>query len=260
MGQQDRGAGTMTKQPDPVAPAFYAAPRLARGRLADWWVLLHPPYTLWHLSYVVIGAAIAPEFDGLRLLVTIVAFFLAVGLAAHALDELQDRPLRTRIPDAHLIGVAIVSLGGAVALGLWGVSRLGPGLLAFIVVGVLLTVGYNLELFGGRLHNDLTFALGWGGFPVLTAYYAQAERLALAAFVAAGFACWLSAAQRALSTQARALRRRVDTVEGTITYLDGGTQEVTRGVLLTPIEVALRALVWSVATLAVTLVLVRTIG
>ena len=250
----------MTRQPDPVAPAYYAASRLLRGRAADWWVLLHPPYTLWHLSYVAIGAALAPRLDGLRLVVTLAAFFLAVGLASHALDELNDRPLRTSIPAAHLIGIAVLSLGGAVSLGLWGVSRLGPGLLVFILIGVLLTVGYNLELFGGRLHNDLTFALGWGGFPVLTAYYAQAERLDLAAVVAAGFACWLSAAQRALSTQARTLRRRVATVEGTITYLDGGTQEVTSSVLLTPIEVALRALMWSVATLAAALVLVRLLG
>ena len=250
----------MIRQPDPVAPAYYAASRLLRGRAADWWLLLHPPYTLWHLSYVAIGAALAPRLDGLRLVVTLAAFFLAVGLAAHALDELNDRPLRTSIPAAHLIGIAVLSLGGAVSLGLWGVSRLGPGLLVFILIGVLLTVGYNLELFGGRLHNDLTFALGWGGFPVLTAYYAQAERLDLAAVVAAGFACWLSAAQRALSTQARTLRRRVATVEGTITYLDGGTQEVTSSVLLTPIEVALRALMWSVATLAAALVLVRLLG
>ena len=250
----------MIKQPDPVAPAYYAASRLLRGRAADWWVLLHPPYTLWHLSYVAIGAALAPRLDGLRLVVTLAAFFLAVGLASHALDELNDRPLRTSIPAAHLIGIAVLSLGGAVSLGLWGVSRLGPGLLVFILIGVLLTVGYNLELFGGRLHNDLTFALGWGGFPVLTAYYAQAERLDLAAVVAAGFACWLSAAQRALSTQARTLRRRVATVEGTITYLDGGTQEVTSSVLLTPIEVALRALMWSVATLAAALVLFRLLG
>ena len=250
----------MIRQPDPVAPAYYAASRLLRGRAADWWLLLHPPYTLWHLSYVAIGAALAPRLDGLRLVVTLAAFFLAVGLASHALDELNDRPLRTSIPAAHLIGIAVLSLGGAVSLGLWGVSRLGPGLLVFILIGVLLTVGYNLELFGGRLHNDLSFALGWGGFPVLTAYYAQAERLDLAAVVAAGFACWLSAAQRALSTQARTLRRRVATVEGTITYLDGGTQEVTSSVLLTPIEVALRALMWSVATLAAALVLVRLLG
>jgi hypothetical protein len=40
--------------------AYYV---LGSGGWRDWWVLLHPPYTAWHLSYVVIGAAIAPVFD-----------------------------------------------------------------------------------------------------------------------------------------------------------------------------------------------------
>ena len=44
----------------------------------------------------------------------------------------------------------------------------------FIAVGVVLVVGYNLEIWHGRLHNGTVFALGWGSFPLLTAYYAQA--------------------------------------------------------------------------------------
>ena len=52
-------------------PAFYAA----TGRAGEWWTLLHPPYTAWHLSYVAIGAAIAPTFDAQRL----VAFELQAG-------------------------------------------------------------------------------------------------------------------------------------------------------------------------------------
>ena len=46
-------------------PAFYAA---RRGGLGQWWTLLHPPYTAWHLSYVVIGASLAPRVDTGRLL------------------------------------------------------------------------------------------------------------------------------------------------------------------------------------------------
>ena len=144
-------------------------------------MLLHPPYTLWHLSYVAIGATIAPRFDGGRLVATLVAFFLAVGVCAHALDELHGRPLRTAIPGWLLVAAAAASLAGAVALGIVGMARVGPGLAVFIVVGVALTVGYNLELLGGRLHNDVTFAAAWGAFPVLTAYYAQAETLRLPA-------------------------------------------------------------------------------
>src|SRR5207302_2834838 len=74
-------------------PAFYA---LAPGAWRDYVTVLHPPYTLWHLSYVAIGAGLAPELDFRVLALTLAAFFLAVGIGAHALDELNGRPLRTR--------------------------------------------------------------------------------------------------------------------------------------------------------------------
>ena len=127
-------------------PAFYAA---RPGGWRDWWTMLHPPYTAWHLSYVVIGACLAPNTDGTRLLATLLAFFFAVGVAAHALDELHGHPLHTAIPNAWLVALGAGGLLIACALGFVGVATVGPGLLAFIAIGPLLVLGYNLELFGG---------------------------------------------------------------------------------------------------------------
>lgn len=242
----------------PLAPAFYGSqPGATRRRWADWWLLLHPPYTLWHLSYVAIGATISPRFDSGRLVATLAAFFFAVGVCAHALDELHDRPLRTAIPGWLLVVAAAASLTGAVALGVAGLAHVGAGLALFIAVGVTLLVGYNLELFGGRLHNDVTFAAAWGAFPVLTAYYAQAETMRFPAVAAAAAAYWLSAAQRSLSTPARQLRRRVTSVEGSITYDDGRTTPLSASVVLAPLETALKATAWGVAALALALVVYR---
>ena len=151
-------------------PAFYA---LTPGGWRDYWTLLHPPYTLWHLSYVVMGACIASTVDLRWLVETVLAFFLAMGIAAHALDELNGRPLGTRIPDAVLWALAVLGLAGAVALGVDGARTVSPWIWAFIGTGVFLVLAYNLELFGGRIHSDLWFALAWGAFPVLTASFAQ---------------------------------------------------------------------------------------
>jgi hypothetical protein len=236
-------------------PAFYAA---TPGGWRDWWTLLHPPYTAWHLAYVVIGAALAPHLDANRLIATGLAFFLAVGVAAHALDELHGHPLRTEISDPVLWTVATVGLAGAVALGLLLLARVGPGLLVFIVVGPLLVVGYNLELFRGRLHTDLGFGLAWGTFPVLTGYYAQAERLSPAALLAAAAAFALSYAQRALSTPARRLRRHVTHAQGALALDDGTTIDLNQTVLLEPLERALRALSLAVVAIAAALVLAHT--
>jgi hypothetical protein len=235
-------------------PAYYAA---APGGWRDWWTLLHPPYTAWHLSYVVIGAALAPRVRLVPLLAALGAFFLAVGLAAHALDELHGRPLRTRIPTAVLAGVTVAGLAGAVSLGVLGVLRVGWPLIPFMVAGPLLVIAYNAELFGGVLHTDAGFAAAWGSFPLLTAYVAQTGRISLGSVLAAGAAFGLSAAQRSLSTPARMLRRRTASVTGTVTLADGDTISLDAGRLLAPLEHALRALSWSVVLLAAGLAVVR---
>lgn len=240
------------------APAFYAQPGFLTRRAArDWWTLLHPPYTAWHLSYVVIGACLAGPVNAVRLLYTMAAFFLAVGIGAHALDELQGRPLATAIPAWQLVAASVIGLGGAVGIGVAGLFVVGPYLALFIVAGVTVALGYNLELFGGRLHTDPIFAIGWGAFPLLSAYFAQHARLSVASLLAALFATLLSQAQRQLSSPARDLRRRTSAVHGTLTRIDGSTQSINKGTLLTPLELALRSLCATVVTLAIALAWVQ---
>lgn len=235
-------------------PAYYAA---GPGRWRDWWTLLHPPYTAWHLAYVVIGASLAPQVRLSTLLATLLAFFLAVGLAAHALDEYHGRPLRTQIPDAALLTVAVVALAGAVGLGVIGVSRVGWVLIPFLLAGPLLVIAYNAELFGGVVHTDVGFAAAWGAFPLLTSYVAQAGTVSVGSVLAAAGAFALSAAQRSLSTPARLVRRRATSVSGTISLSDGSTLPVDAERILAPLEQALRALVWSIVLLAAALAITR---
>ena len=252
-------------QPDPpadqeptLAPAFYAQPGfVSRPVLRDWWTLLHPPYTLWHLSYVVIGACLVGPVDSRRLGATVLAFFLAVGIGAHALDELHGRPLSTSIPSRVLVVAATIGISGAAVIGVIGVASVGLPLIGFIVVGVVLAIAYNLELFSGLLHTDAVFAAAWGAFPLVTSYYAQHERLDVAALAAAVFAFFLSSAQRFLSTPARLLRRRTSEVRGTIVRNDGTATDIERSTLLAPLERALRALSWATVSLAAAFALAR---
>jgi hypothetical protein len=236
-------------------PAFYATSR--GGGWRDVWTLLHPPYTAWHLSYVVIGATLAPHTNSGRLLATLLAFFFAVGVSAHAFDELHGRPLRTAISSGWLLALGIGGLVAACTLGLLGVATVGPGLLVFVALGPLLVLGYNLELFGGWVHTDVGFAAAWGAFPVLVAYYVQAERLDATAVIAALAALGFSLAQRALSTPARLLRRRVSSVDGAIALRDGSSLELDVPTLLAPLERALQTLSWSIVALAVAMLAAR---
>jgi hypothetical protein len=208
--------------------AFYA---LRPGGWRDYWSLLHPPYTVWHLSYVVMGAALAPVVRIGWLVETTVAFFLAMGVAAHALDELNGRPLRTRIPSSVLWALAVAGLGGAVALGVHGAARVTPWIWVFIGAGIFLVLAYNLELLGGAVHSDRWFALAWGAFPVLTAYVAQTGRIRAEAVLLAAACALMSGAQRVLSTPVRRLRRTVTTVEGTLRLTDGAVEPIDANTL-----------------------------
>ena len=235
-------------------PAFYA---LSPGGWRDYWSLLHPPYTLWHLSYVAIGAALAPTLDVSWLLETLAAFFLAMGVAAHALDELNGRPLRTRIPDGVLRALAVVGLAAAVALGIHGTIEVSPWLWLFIVMGVFLVVAYNVELFGGAFHSDLWFAIAWGAFPVLTAYFAQTATTRIEAVLAAVACAAISAAQRVLSTPVRRLRRRVASVSGELVTVDGEREPLDASSLRDAPERALRWLSLAVPLVALALVVAK---
>ncbi len=235
-------------------PAFYA---LAPGGWRDYVTLLHPPYTAWHLSYVAIGACLAPTLYEGRLAAAAVAFFLAMGISAHALDELIGRPLETRIPRRMLVALSIVPLAVAVALGIGGALAFDGWLLVFVGVGAALVPVYNLELFGGAIHNGAGFALAWGAFPLLTGYFACAGTITWEALLAAAYATLMSYAQRVLSTPVRHLRRRVTTVSGTIELHDGGSEAVTRATLAAAPERALQVLAAANVALAAALLVFR---
>src|SRR5450432_228466 len=239
--------------PDPAAarPAFYSRGR-SDGGWGDWLSLLHPPYTAWHLSYVAIGAALVHPIRLDRLGWSLLGFFLGLGIGAHVLDELHGRPLRTGIPQWAL---ATVGFGAIVAAGVDGWLVGGLRLLPFIAVGAFLALGYNLEWFGGVLHNGVGLAASWGSFPVLTGYYTQHWSISVAAVLVAVGAFWLTIAQRTLSTPARWLRRSARDVRFTALSSDGTPVTLVATDLLRPLEVALKAISWSFVPLAIGLVL-----
>lgn len=231
--------------------AFYA---LRPGGWRDYWTLLHPPYTAWHLSYVLLGAALAPAPDPRIVAGALVAFALGVGVAAHSFDELQGRPLGTRIPSRVLVALGALGLTGAAALGIAAVGILGPVFGLFVMAGVALVLLYAFE--APLVHSDLGFALAWGSFPVLTAAYATGAPPIPAVAVAAA-AALLSLAQRVLSTRVRAVRRRASSVVGEVRYRDGSRETLDASGLIAAAEGALRILWLAVVALAIGLLLAR---
>ncbi len=238
----------------PRRPAFYA---LGSGRPGETLTILHPPYTLWHLSYVALGAGVAPEIHAGRLLWALAAFALAVGIGAHALDELRDRPLGTSFTDRGLALAGALALLGALAIGIAGVFSVSAWLAPLVLAGGLFVPAYNLEWWGGRFHSDLWFALGWGAFPAFTGYFVNSLQVGAAGLAMAGGCMALSLAQRRLSSAARDLRRRTVAVRGSRTLGDGSTEELSLAAMLAPLDGALAMLSLAVPALAAGLLVAR---
>ena len=237
-----------------AGPAFYA---MEGGGWRDYVTLLHPPYTLWHLSYVVLGAALSPALHYDRLAVTLLAFFLALGVSAHALDELAGRPLSTRIPRSVLAALAIAGISASVALGVVGAVVVSPWLMTFVAAGLFIAPAYNLEWFGSRFHSDGWFAVSWGAFPLLTSSFASAGELGPAAGVGAAFAFTMSLAQRNLSRRVRAIRREARSIEGRVLRANGTAEDIDRAWALGPDEAALKLMSLAMPALAVAVLLAR---
>ena len=237
------------------SPAFYALPGTQAWQ--DYLNLLHVPYTLWHLSYVVLGAAISPTVHLDRLLGTLLAFFLAVGISSHALDELNGRPLRTNIPSAVLVSLAVVSLAGAVGLGVVAGILETRWMFFFVAFGGFIVVSYNFGLWHNRFHTDFWFAFSWGAFPVLTAYWVNALHFD-AAVVMLAVACFLlTLVQRTLSTPVKTIRRKALKVEGYIELASGERLNLDSKSIISVPERALLLLGAAIVVLATALLVFR---
>jgi hypothetical protein len=211
--------------------------------------LLHVPYTIWHLSYAPIGAALAPDLDWLVLGGTLTAFAVGLGIGAHALDEVKGRPLGTGLSDRVLWAMGLGAMGVSLAIAIVGAFVVSPWVILWAIVGILLAVGYALEW--PVLHTDLGFGLAWGSFPLLVGFWAQTQTFTAAVLAMAVMACLLSLAQRALSTPARFVRRKTE--EASAVFDEDRAWD--RRELLATWERPLRLLTWTIVALAVGLLL-----
>lgn len=233
-------------------PAFYAP---VGSRTGDLVAILHPPYTAWHLSHVILGAVLAPELDGSILTGTLLAFLFGLGIGAHAFDELHGRPLRTSLGRPLLVGLGIFGMLGALTTAVAGAVIVSPWVLLWAVAGMALAVGYAFER-PKPLHTPLGFALAWGAFPTLVGYWAQTQTIGLAALLMATATTLLSMAQRALSTPARNIRRTVDFAQMRLQRSDS-TETWDEAQILDTWERPLKLLAATVVALAVGLLAAR---
>jgi hypothetical protein len=236
-------------------PAWYIVP--SHGPFADFLNLLHPPYTLWHLSYVIIGIGLAPVIHLDRSVAVLAAFFLGLGIGAHALDETMGNPLKTRLSKRELYFIGFLSLGIAVAIGTYYMVMLSLLLLPIILAETFFALAYNLEVFHKKFHNTLVFSLSWGALPFITGYFVNALSLSVGAVLASVAIGLLTYTQRTLSLQARSVRRNLDSPIKALKLENGEEIQVSTTDLISPAEKSLQALTLTIFIFAVALICQR---
>ena len=199
-----------------VSTTWYIIPSQRAG--VKWLNLLHWPYTLWHLSYIVIGASMAATINWGPLIWMLIAFALGMGVAAHAFDLVRGDPLKLALSTPKLAWVGGISLVLAATIGVWQtvIGAIPPTSGIFVAIGLLLVLGYNLEFW--HMHGDWQFATWWAVFPVLVGYFTQSTEWNWLLIPMVLFAYNSAMAQRILSTQSRYLRRHVE--ELSISFID----------------------------------------
>lgn len=237
-----------------LKPSWYSSK--GEDVLSDFVNLLHPPYTLWHLSYVIIGIAMSPVIFLDRSVAVLLAFFLGLGVGAHALDETMGNPLRTRLSKNALYMVGFTSLACAIVIGVYYTLNVSVMILPFVLVESFFAVAYNLEMFQKRFHTDIVFALSWGSIPFLTAFFVNSLSITIPALLMALGIGLLTYVQRTLSTQARLFRRKMEPVES-LNLAGGDSVPINSEELISPAEKSLKALTIMIFVVSLALILAR---
>jgi hypothetical protein len=150
------------------------------------------PYTGMCLSFAILGSMSAPEVHWDRVGAIALIYALALGIGAHAADAIgskNSKPWAGYFTKRQMAVLMLASVAAAYTIGMYYIVMHVPLLGVVAALEGFFLFAYNFELFGGRFHNDLWFALSWGALPAMAGYLIQTGEFSLLPFaVAAGAA------------------------------------------------------------------------
>ena len=141
--------------------------------------MLFLPYTFIVTCFAVWGS-LGGTFVLDRLGAICIIYFLAVGVSAHCLDAVggKTKPWGT-LPKRKILSIAMVSLGISFTIGLYYAFLDSPILFSIGIAEGFFLFAYNLELFGGRFHNNVSTVVSWGVLPVFAGSAIQTNSISI---------------------------------------------------------------------------------
>jgi len=165
-------------------------------RLSEWFVpkfgsrnfrlligILFLPYTGMVVSFAIWGS-LSVEFSVDRLVSISLLYFFAIGISAHCLDALGSKK-KPWGPISHtkLWLISIISLIISFSIGLYYIFLDSWLLFPIGIIEGFFLFAYNLELFGGKFHNNLSFVISWGVLPVFAGSVIQSNAISIETIV-----------------------------------------------------------------------------
>jgi len=171
---------------------------MQRDRTSEWFVpkfgsrnfkisigILFLPYTCIVTSFAAWGS-LSGSFELDRLVAICLIYFLSLGVSAHCLDAVggKTKPWGN-LPKRKLWIISMISLGIAFSIGLYYAFLDSPLLFPIGIIEGFFLFAYNLELFGGKFHNNISTIISWGILPVFAGSAIQTNSITVEAIMLA---------------------------------------------------------------------------
>jgi len=213
------------------------------------------------LSYVLIGAALSPSIYLNRVILTLLAYFLGLGLSAHALNELHARHWGDALRKSELEILFVVPFVAAMLIAAYGIIVLYAAsgvltslvLLAFVSLESFFLFAYNTDRWSGIFHSDMSFAFSWAALPTVISYFVNASTIGIVAVLVALAMAATAGIEINLSRWCKDIRRKNPLTE--MQFADGTKSNLDAAHLIAKPEKSLKLIVVAVDLVGVGLTL-----
>ena len=148
--------------------------------------ILFLPYTSIVICFAALGS-LSGQFEIERLAAICIIYFLALGVSAHLLDAIggKTKPWGD-LPKKKLWIISMIVLGIAFSIGMYYAFLDSPLLFVIGIVEGFFLFAYNLELFGGKFHNNASTIFSWAILPVFAGSAIQTNSITIEAVMICG--------------------------------------------------------------------------
>lgn len=189
-------------------------------RMSEWFVpkfgsknfrisigILFLPYTSIVTCFAIWGS-LSQDFDITRLVSIALIYFLSVGISAHCLDAVGGRTKPWgELPKRKLFAIAMLALVVAFSIGIYYAVMDAILLIPIGIIEGFFLFAYNLELFGGKFHNNASTVFSWGILPVFAGSVIQTNSISIETLILSGISAFVTYALITTSRKYKELKR-----------------------------------------------------